>query len=119
MLSDLAQALSITKDMLRVGKTGREIDTPARRFFKEKGYLDYLICPFAHTIGLNEAEAPFFGPHSSDVLQENMAVCIDVSFFNHPEFYGVRVETGYRITADGPVPFSPTMEKAILSHVKK
>jgi hypothetical protein len=48
-----------------------------------------------------------------------MAVCIDVSFFNHPRFYGVRVETGYRITADGPVPFSPTMEKAILSHVNR
>jgi Xaa-Pro aminopeptidase len=119
VLSDLAEAFTLTRDMLRVGKTGREIDAPARKFFKEKGYLDYLICPFAHTIGLNEAEAPFFGPHSSDVLKENMAVCIDVSFFNHPEFYGVRVETGYRITAGGPVPFSPTMEKAILSHVRK
>ena len=119
VLSDLAEAFRLTRDALVPGKTGKEIDAPARKFFKEKGYLDYLICPFAHTIGLNEAEAPFFGPHSSDVLKENMAVCIDVSFFNHPTFYGVRVETGYQITAKGPVPFSPTMEKAILSHITK
>jgi Xaa-Pro aminopeptidase len=118
VLADLAEAFRLTREELHPGKTGREIDAPARRFFKERGYLDYLICPFAHTIGLNEAEAPFFGPHSSDVLKENMAVCIDVSFFNHPEFYGVRVETGYRITAKGPVPFSPAMEKAILAHAK-
>ena len=54
----------------------------------------YLVCPFARTIGLHEAESPFFGPHSKDVLKPNMAVCIDVSFFGHPEYHGVRIETG-------------------------
>ncbi len=116
MLADLGEAFALTKETLRVGNTGRQIDAPARRYFQEKGYLQYLICPFAHTIGLNEAEAPFFGPNSDDVLEEDMAVCIDVSFFNHPQFHGVRVETAYHITADGPVPFSPSMEKHILDH---
>ena len=68
---------------------------------------------FVHTIGLHEAESPFFGPHSSDVLEPGMTVCIDVSFFGHPEWNGVRIETGYKITAKGPVPLSPKMDKLL------
>jgi Xaa-Pro aminopeptidase len=116
ILADLAEAFVRTRDALKVGATGKEIDAPARKLFQEKGYLKYLICPFCHTVGLYEAEAPFFGPRSSDVLEENMAVCIDVSLFNHPEFHGVRIETGYQITAKGPVPFSPAMEKRLLGY---
>jgi hypothetical protein len=40
-----------------------------------------------------------------------MTVCVDVSFFGHPEFHGVRIETGYEITKKGAVPFSPQMDK--------
>ena len=117
-LADLAEAFARTRDALKVGATGREIDAPARKYFQEKGYLKYLICPFCHTIGLNEAEAPFFGPHSVDALEEDMTVCVDVSFFNHPEFHGMRIETGYRITGTGPVPFSPSMEQRFESYRK-
>jgi hypothetical protein len=39
-----------------------------------------------------------------------MTVCIDVSFFGHPEFNGARIETGYRITSKGPVPLSKKMD---------
>jgi len=39
-----------------------------------------------------------------------MAVCVDVSFFGHPEWNGARIETGYEITEDGPVPFSAKMD---------
>ena len=97
--------------MLKVGLTGREIDAPARKYFNQHGFEKYLVCPFVHTIGLNEAECPFFGPNSDDVLVPGMTVCVDVSFFGHPEFNGVRIETGYEITEDGAVPFSPKMDK--------
>ena len=70
----------------------------------------YLVCPFVHTIGIHEAEAPFFGPNSDDVLTEGMTVCVDVSFFGHPEFHGSRIETGYVITKDGAVPLSEKMD---------
>jgi Xaa-Pro aminopeptidase len=75
--------------------------------------LKYLVCPFAHTIGLHEAEAPFFGPNSQDALKPGMATCIDVSFFGHPAWNGARIETGYEITENGPVPFSPKMDKEL------
>lgn len=109
-LDDLRQAFALTKAQLQPGKKGREIDAPARAFFEKRGYSKYLVCPFAHTIGIHEAESPFFGPNSEDVLEPGMTVCIDVSFFGHPEFNGARIETGYEITDAGPMPFSSKMD---------
>ena len=106
----LREAFCLTREMLKPGLVGSEIDAPARKYFNQLGFAKYLVCPFVHTIGLNEAEAPFFGPNSSDVLVPGMTVCVDVSFFGHPEFHGVRIETGYEITASGAVPFSPKMD---------
>ncbi len=107
----LRETFCLTREMLKVGVTGREIDAPGREYFKKHGLLQYLVCPFAHTIGLHEAESPFFGPNSTDVLKPGMTVCVDVSFFGHPVFNGARIETGYLITENGPVPLSPKMDK--------
>jgi Xaa-Pro aminopeptidase len=107
----LREAFCLTKDMLAVGKSGREIDAPARAYFEKHGFSKYLVCPFVHTIGLHEAESPFFGPGSNDILVPGMTVCVDISFFGHPEFNGVRIETGYEITENGAIPFSPKMDK--------
>ena len=107
----LREAFCLTKDMLIVGKTGREIDAPARAYFEKHGFSKYLVCPFVHTIGLHEAESPFFGPGSDDALVPGMTVCVDISFFGHPEFNGVRIETGYEITENGAIPFSTKMDK--------
>ncbi len=109
-LDHLKEVFRLTKAQLVPGRKGREIDAPGRSYYEKHGLLKYLVCPFAHTIGLHEAEAPFFGPNSSDALKPGMAVCIDVSFFGHPEWNGARIETGYEITESGPVPFSPKMD---------
>ena len=109
-LKHVKEAFNLTKAQLRPGKIGKEIDAPARAYYQKQGLLKYLVCPFVHTIGLHEAESPFFGPHSKDVLKPGMTVCIDVSFFGHPEFNGVRIETGYEITAQGPTPLSAKMD---------
>jgi Xaa-Pro aminopeptidase len=110
----LREAFQLTRAQLASGKTGREIDAPARAYFQKHGLSQYLVCPFAHTIGLHEAESPFFGPNSDDVLQPGMTVCVDVSFFGHPQWNGARIETGYEITPRGAVPLSPKMD-ALLS----
>ena len=116
-LRNLSKALVLTKQMLLPSKTGRQIDAPARTLFRKLGWLKYLVCPFAHTIGLNEAEGPFFGPNSDDVLKPGMTVCVDVSFFGHPEFNGVRVETGYEITREGPLAMSAHMDKYLCEEI--
>jgi Xaa-Pro aminopeptidase len=110
----LQEVMRLTKEMLVPGKTGREIDAPGRAYFEKIGYSKYLVCPFAHTIGLMEAEAPFFGPNSSDILRPGMTVCIDISIFGHPDLNGLRIETGYEITDNGAVPFSKKMDRILL-----
>lgn len=112
-LDHLKEVFRLTKAQLQPGRKGSEIDAPGRAYYEKHGLLKYLVCPFAHTIGLHEAEAPFFGPNSSDALKPGMAVCIDISFFGHPEWNGARIETGYEITENGPVPFSPKMDKLL------
>jgi len=109
-LQSLKEAFCLTKEQLLPGRIGREIDAPARAYFAKHSLSKYLVCPFAHTIGLHESESPFFGPHSNDVLEPGMTVCVDVSLFGHPEFNGVRIETGYEISERGPVPMSPKMD---------
>lgn len=113
-IKHIKEALYLTKQQLVPGKIGKEIDAPARAYFDKVGYLKYLVCPFAHTIGIMEAEAPFFGPNSTDELLPGMTVCVDVSFFGHPEFNGLRIETGYEITDKGAVPLSEEMDRIIL-----
>ena len=109
-LKYLREAFVMTKAMLKPGVVGEEIDAPARKYFDKLGFAKYLVCPFAHTIGLQEAESPFFGPNSKDVLVPGMTVSVDVSFFGHPEFFGSRIETGYLITETGAVALSPKLD---------
>jgi Xaa-Pro aminopeptidase len=111
----LKDAFRLTKEQLQAGKIGKEIDAPARDYFEKHNLSKYLVCPFAHTIGLHEAESPFFGPNSNDVLKPGMMVCVDVSFFGHPEFNGARIETGYEITENGPLPLSEKMDQLFLT----
>jgi len=113
-LKILSEAFLVTREMLKPGMVGKENYSKIKRFFSKKGnYEKYIVCPFVHTIGLNEAEAPFFGPNSEDVLKPNMTVCIDVSLWNHPIFNGSRVETGFLITKDGYKPLSNYANKLI------
>lgn len=116
-INHLREAFRLTKQMLKPGNVGIDIDKPARSYYAKNDLLKYLVCPFVHTIGLNEAESPFFGPNSKDMLEPGMTVCIDVSFFGHPEFYGCRIETGYLITEKGAEPLSPEMDKILTSDV--
>jgi len=110
-MDDVFHALYLTKEALKPGLTGKEIDSVPRRFLIDKGYGDYMPMPFVHSSGLCEYEKPFFGPNSDDVLQENQVICIDLSMFGHEKIPGIRAETGYKLTKDRAVPFSPYMEK--------
>lgn len=116
-VNTLRKALRMTKELIKPGMSGKEIDVPARKLFEEEGLIKYLVCPFAHTIGLMEAEGPFYGPNGTDVLAPGMTVCIDVSFFGHPTLHGARVETGYLVTEDGCEPLCPEMDALFMSDI--
>ena len=109
LLNHMRETFRLTYDMLRPGMTGREIDVPGRKYYEKHGLMEYLVCPFAHSMGLMEAEAPFFGPNGDFVLAPGMIVNVDVSFFGHPELFGGRIETGFVITENGSRPLSQKM----------
>ena len=117
-LIDMIQIMKETKKNLIIGNSGRQIDKAGRRLYEIGGYLKYMVCPFAHTMGLMEAESPFFGPNSDDILQENMIINVDVSFFGHPTLNGLRVETCYVITKNGAEALSPEMENELFNFIK-
>jgi len=110
LLNYMRETLRLTKAMLKPGMSGREIDVPGRKYYEKHNLEKYIVCPFAHSIGLMEAEAPFFGPNGDFKLKPGMAVMVDISFFGHPELFGGRIETGYVITEDGCRPMSPKMD---------
>nr|MCU0510850.1 M24 family metallopeptidase [Anaerolineae bacterium] len=115
-LSDMARAFEIARSQLVIGRTGKQMDAPVREFLLGMGYAPYMLVPYIHTVGLFEAEAPFFGPRSEAALQPNMTVCIDISLFGMPGLHGARYETGYVITEGGPQPLAPSIDDLILSH---
>lgn len=114
LMNYMRETLRLTKAMLKPGMSGREIDVPGRKYYEKHNLERYIVCPFAHSIGLMEAEAPFFGPHGDFKLRPGMAVMVDISFFGHPELFGGRIETGYVITEDGCRPLSPKMDSLFM-----
>ena len=116
-MNRLRETVRETKRMLVPGNRGREIDVPGRRIFEKSGLLRYIVCPFAHTIGLMEAEGPFYGPNGRDELAPGMTVCVDVSFFGHPTLHGARIETGYIITETGCEPLCTEMDAIITAEL--
>ena len=117
-LIDMIEVMKLTKSMLKIGNKGRDIDAAGRKLYEKGGYLKYIVWPFAHTMGLMEAESPFFGPNSDDILEKNMIVNVDVSFFGHPTLHGLRVETCYVITENGAEPLCPEFEQELFNYVK-
>ncbi len=109
LLNHMRETFRLTHDMLKPGMTGREIDVPGRLYYEKHGLAEYIVCPFAHSMGLMEAEAPFFGPNGDFELAPGMLVNVDVSFFGHPELHGGRIETGFVITETGCDPLSPKL----------
>lgn len=88
---------------------------PSEKDWTQPGQMKILEIPnFCDLTMESQDQSPFFGPNSNDVLKPGMMVSIDVSFFGHPEFNGVRIETGYEITENGPVPLSKKMDALFL-----
>jgi len=109
-IADVSEALFLTRNAIRPGLTGKQIDAVPRKFLTDRGYGPYMPMPFVHSTGLFEYEKPFFGPSSNDVIAEDMILCIDVAMFGSKEVPGIRAETGYRVTRDGAVALSTYME---------
>jgi Xaa-Pro aminopeptidase len=92
---------------LRPGVEGRAVEAIGRRMVEAAGLGQYFLYSGVHSLGVIEFEPPIFGPSSPAVLKEDMIISIDIPMFNAP-WGGLRVENGYRITAEGAEPLHDT-----------
>jgi len=84
---------------------GSEVDRAGRKILEETGYVKYNPYGLAHSIGLVEAEPPFFGPGTEDTIKPNMVISVDVALFGL-KFGGLRYEDGFIVNEEGIEPLS-------------
>jgi Xaa-Pro aminopeptidase len=87
-------------DALRPGIEGRAVEAIGRKIVADGNLGHYFLYSGVHSVGVIEFEPPIFGPSSPATLKEDMVVSIDIPMFNTP-WGGLRIESGYLITADG------------------
>jgi Xaa-Pro aminopeptidase len=87
-------------EALRPGIEGRAVEAIGRKIVADGGLGKYFLYSGVHSVGVIEFEPPIFGPSSPAMLKENMVISIDIPMFNTP-WGGLRIESGYLITARG------------------
>ena len=94
------EALEKTREALKPGAIGRDVEAAGRDHVRAEGLIDYYVYNSCHSVGTVEAEEPILGPASDLVLQPNMVFNIDIPLFLAP-FGGFRNEDGFLLTEDG------------------
>lgn len=85
----IAQLTAI--DLVKVGMTGEECDSIARKIISEAGYGDFFGHSLGHGIGLNVHENPNVGPRSKFIIQNNMPFTVEPGIYLKG-WGGVRIE---------------------------
>jgi Xaa-Pro aminopeptidase len=80
-----------------------ELDTLVRKYFKDKGVLDFYPHSLGHGVGIEVHETPWISHQMQEpekVLVPGMVITIEPGLYK-PDIGGVRTENTYLITADG------------------
>lgn len=80
-----------TIEKIRVGMSGKEIDSIARNIIDNSGYGKYFTHSTGHGIGLDIHEMPFISRRSETIVEENMVFSIEPGIYI-PQTFGVRIE---------------------------
>lgn len=122
MMNAMRHALQLCKEKLYPGVKPVDIDKAGMDYLRKLGYGDYLVAQFAHSTGLMECEGASYTSYDccdgGMPLEPGMTIMIDVSMFKIPEVIGGRIETGYRITENGPVALSPETDRLFATEIK-
>jgi Xaa-Pro aminopeptidase len=95
-----AEALERTREMLKPGAIGKDVEAAGRDHVKNNGLGDYYVYSSCHSVGTVEAEEPVLGPGNRLVLQPDMVFNIDIPLFLAP-FGGFRFEDGFLVKKEG------------------
>jgi Xaa-Pro aminopeptidase len=101
------EAQELTREALKPGATGEEVEAAGRRCIERAGLIDYYVYSSCHSVGTAEAEEPVLGPGSSLIVQQDMVFSIDIPLFLAP-FGGFRFEDGFLVTKQGALKMNST-----------
>ena len=100
------QAQAETREVLRPGTLGCEVDAAARRTINAAGLGNHFVYTGVHSVGVVEFEWPIMTSLLKDPIRENMVLSIDIPLYLNDDFGGFRIENGFLITADGNTPLN-------------
>lgn len=101
-------------EMLRPGVAGNQVDTAARAVAAKGNLAENFVYTGAHSIGVAEFEPPSLASTYTDPLEANMVFSIDIPLF-FGDWGGLRFESGYLITEDGPEPLQDLPDKVTIN----
>ena len=89
---DIVHVAQLTAiDLVKVGMTGEECDSIARKIISEAGYGDFFGHSLGHGVGLDIHENPNISPRSKFVIQNNMPFTVEPGIYLEG-WGGVRIE---------------------------
>jgi Xaa-Pro aminopeptidase len=98
-------ALKVTETLLIPGNRASDIFHEVNEELKKIGYDYSLFHHLGHGIGVQDQEAPYLIPGSSEILAEGMVVSVEPGIYI--EGQGVRIENAYYIGKNGPENLTP------------
>jgi len=77
----MMEARKLAFESIRAGVRCADVDRAVRRFFKERGLMEYWRHHTGHGIGLEGHEAPFFDVGDDTVLEEGMVMSVEPGIY--------------------------------------
>jgi Xaa-Pro aminopeptidase len=85
------EALKITREALKPGAIGEEVEAAGRNHVKKARLFEYYTYSSCHSVGTAEAEEPVLGTGSGLVVRTNRVFSIDIPLFLAPSgVFGTR-----------------------------
>ncbi|MFA7158226.1 MAG: Xaa-Pro peptidase family protein [Kiritimatiellia bacterium] len=98
-----------TMEWMKAGVPASAVAANFFDFVKSRGYAENALYGPCHGLGMHEVERPWMETTSTYPLRENMTFQVDT--FLYGKQYGLRWETGSRITKSGVETFSDKFRK--------
>ena len=100
-----------TMEWMKAGVPAGQVATNFFDYVKARGYGEHLLYGPCHGLGMREVERPWMETTSTYPLLENMTFQVDTFLYGRQ--YGLRWETGTRITKTGVEEFSRRFRKIV------
>ena len=100
-------------DLLKEGALCTDVDTTARSFIDEQGFMGLFGHSLGHSLGIEIHEEPRMSPKSKNVLKSGIMITVEPGIYLSGQ-YGVRIEDLALITKNGHMNFTKSPKELII-----